>query len=213
MPPGKGLCRAALLLAALAATAAAAAEDPNAITYGITPLAGYRFGGHFDDSGSGESLRLDSRAAFALALDAATDPGRAYEVLYARQATRFQGAGFAGIDTHVEYLHLGGRLDLSDAAPPWLPYLAGGLGVTRIAPSGVNAREDEHFSLSLALGVRLALTEHLRARLEGRGYATFIGSQSSLFCRSDESGALCQIRAQGSTLVQGELLAGLAFEF
>lgn len=213
MRPWKGICRAALALAACGATAAAAADDPAAITYGITAFAGYRFGGHFDDSAGGESLRLDSSASFALALDAATEPGRAYEVFYAHQDTRFTGQGFASLDTHLEYLHLGGTLDLGDAPPPWRPYLAGGLGLTRIAPAGTNGREDEHFSLSLALGVRLALSEHLRVRLEGRGYATFIGSQSSLFCRSDESGALCRIRAQGSTLVQGEALAGLSFEF
>ena len=210
--PWKGLHPAAALAASLL-SAAAWAEGDDSITYGVTPWVGYRFGGHLEDSASGESVRLEARTSFALALTARTEPGREYEVFYSRQSTRFEGSRPGPIDAVVEYLHIGGTLDLTDATPPFRPYLAGGLGLTRLAPDGPPGREDDRFSLSLALGMRLPLTPHLLARLEGRGFVTFLDTGTSLFCRSDQGGALCQLRAQGSTLVQGQVLAGVTLEF
>jgi hypothetical protein len=57
------------------------------------------------------------------------------------------------------------------------------------------------------------VVKQLSLRLEARGLLTLISADTSLFCRSDQNGLLCQIHGHGSTFLQGEALAGVAYAF
>ena len=206
----KGLRLVIGLLAGTAAAAQAFADEP--LQFSISPFAGYRVGGSFRVNDTGQLISLNDHEAFAFAIDARADEGREYELFYSRQSTDLRGNGFTPIDTVVEYLHVGGTVALADDERI-KPYFAGGLGATRLSPGLAPGSADTRFSLSFALGVRAPLTQHFSLRFETRGYFTPIGTHTALFCRSDQGGALCAIRARGSALLQGDFLAGATYAF
>jgi hypothetical protein len=192
------------------ADAAAGTSTPS---FEISPFAGYRVGGSFQDADTHQSVSLDAHASFALALDARADEGSQYEFFYSRQPTVLAGSGFAAVTTTVQYLHIGGTVTLDESQPRLQPYLAGGLGVTLLMPDSPGAHEDTSFSASLALGLRVPLSRHFLLRFEGRGYLTVLTSDAAIFCGSNQNGALCHIQAQGSTFFQFDFLAGASFVF
>lgn len=206
----KGLWLVIGLLAGAAATAQASGDEP--LQFSISPFVGYRVGGSFRLNDTGQLISLDDHAAFALAIDARADEGREYELFYSRQSTDLHGSEFSPVDTVVEYLHVGGTVALADDERI-KPYFGGGLGVTRLSPGLAPGSVDTRFSVSFALGARAPLTQHFSLRFEARGYFTPIGTHTALFCRSDQGGAICAVRARGSSLLQGDFLAGATYTF
>lgn len=206
--------RAALLLAAVYASAPVSAEPPADETqqFEVSPFVGYRVGGNFKLSDTGQHVALDDHGSFALALDARAEQSSQYELFYGRQPTVLREGTRASTRVSVEYLHIGGTVAL-DEGTRVPPYLAAGLGITRFSPDPALGREDTRFSASLALGLRVPVSTHLSLRLEGRGLFTPINSDSALFCRSDQSGALCLVRVRGSTFFQADFLVGAAYAF
>jgi hypothetical protein len=201
-----------LLMSATLRSNAVMAETPSGPTFEVAPFIGYQVGGHFQQADTGEHLGLDDHGSFAIALDAPADPSGQYELFYGRQSTVVRGDGFAPLNVVVEYLHIGGTVLLSDSQRV-KPYLAGGLGVSRLSPDSPGADTDTRFSVSLALGLRVPLNRHFSLRVEGRGFLTVLQSDGAVFCHSGESGGACQITAQGSTLFQFAFLAGAAYDF
>ena len=124
-----------------------------------------------------------------------------------------KGSALAPVSTAVNYVHVGGTVGLDESQPRLQPYLAGGLGATLLEPDSPGGEDDTRFSLSVALGLRAPLSRHFALRLEGRGYLTLMETNTAIFCRSDQNGALCQIHAQGSTFFQFDFLAGASFVF
>ena len=169
-------------------------------------------GGGSGNTGTGDRVSLADHGAFALAADVRADQGSWYELFYSREATDLR-SNFDGprTDVTVEYLHVGGTVLLNDEFAV-RPYAVGGLGVTRLTP-GEQGSTDTRFSASLGLGLRWPVTPHFSVRLEGRAFVTLVNDSTAIFCRSDESGLLCRIHGNGQTFVQGEFLAGAAFEF
>lgn len=179
----------------------------------VTPFIGYRLGGDFDVEGSEADADLDDHTAFGLALNLRLDEVSQYELFYSRQPTRFKADSPVGaLDIDVDYLHIGGTLESSEQRR-FTPYLAGGLGVTRISPDDAAADDETRFSISLAGGVRVPVTARFGVRLEARGYLTFIDTDSAVFCASGSFGGVCSIRANSSAFFQYEVLAGAAFAF
>ena len=203
-----------LLGAAVLASAPATAEQPAraAQQFEVSPFIGYRVGGSFKLVDAGQHVELDDHGSFALALDARADESTQYELFYGRQSTVLRADALAPLSIDVEYLHIGGTLAL-DEAQRVKPYLAGGLGITRFNPDPARGHEDTRFSVSLALGLRVPVSPHFSLRLEGRGLLTPVNTDSALFCRSDQSGALCQVRVRGSASFQFDFLAGAAYAF
>jgi opacity protein-like surface antigen len=115
-----------------------------------------------------------------------------------------------GVD--VEYLHIGGTLPFGG----WehaLPYFAAGLGATRFSSSAPGADDITRFSGSMAFGLEVPLARNAAIRLEARGYATFVDTSTSFFCKSDNGDGVCRIVASGSTILQAEVLAGILVRF
>jgi hypothetical protein len=194
-------------------------EEPEGRFYywEITPFVGYRMGGDFDledpaGTAAGDA-DLKNHGSFAIAASLRIDETSAYELFYSRQETSIKETSpLAPLDLDVEYLHLGGTLTLNEELPV-IPYMGGGLGITRLSPQSGPGSEDTRFSVSLSGGLQLPVSERFAVRLEARGYLTFINSDSEFFCASGSFGGVCSIRASGTTLVQFELLAGAAFTF
>jgi hypothetical protein len=204
------LCLAASLLG----HSAIKAEPPAAETlqFAATPFVGYRVGGNFQLADTSQSVRVDDHASAALALDLRTTDLTQYELFYGRQSSTLSGAGFVPSSVKVEYLHIGGLVAL-DESERLKPYFGGGLGVTRLSPDSAQGSDETRFSISLALGLRVPLNPHFSLRFEGRGFLTPVNTDSAFFCRSDQSGALCQLHAQGSLFFQFDFLAGVTYTF
>ena len=208
-----------LLAAATLRFATAHAADPQPAPpppdrpgFEVAALGGFSLGGSFRLDNTGQRLDAGDRGSLALALDAQADAGSQYEVYYSRESTTLRAeSAFAPMGVTVEYLHVGGTLVLDDSSR-LKPYLLGGLGITRFSPPAPGL-EDTRFSASLGLGLRVPITRQLSLRLEARGLVTLISADTALFCRSDQTGLLCQIHAHGSTFLQGEALAGVAYAF
>ncbi len=179
----------------------------------VTPFVGYRTGGKLEAASTGESLRLDDEQSFALALNRRIDEGSQYELFYGTESTQLDPNPAVGaVDVKIDYLHIGGTLVVNDEQRI-KPYIVGGLGATRFRPQPVEARDSTNFSLSLGGGLRIPVSERFSVRLEARGFLTFVNTDSSFFCTSDELGGACAVRADGNTFIQYEALAGAAFAF
>jgi hypothetical protein len=211
----KAFTRAVVALFVLAGATARADESApqqQPLRFEATPLVGYGLGGTFRLSDSGQSLNIRDHASFGLALDAqAADIGQ-YELLYATQSTDLQGQGFGPVKVRLDYLQIGGTEFLGESQR-FRPYILATVGATRIDPASANGSETTRFSLSGGVGVRAPLNRHLSVRIEGRGFLTLLSSDTDIFCRSDQSGALCHVRARGSGLFQFDFFAGAAYAF
>jgi opacity protein-like surface antigen len=209
----------AVLLGAFVPAHAAEGDDEEREQAGpttrfeVTPFVGFRMGGSFKVDGSDQDADLDDHGSFALALNLRRDEESQYELYYSRQETHLEPdspLGPLGID--VEYLHLGGTLDVNDELL-LKPYVVGGLGLTRLTPEPGRVSDNTRFSVSLGAGFRVPVSQHFSVRLEARGFLTFVDTDSSVFCSSSSAGGFCSIRSSGSTFIQYELLAGAAFAF
>jgi hypothetical protein len=185
---------------------------PEAFQVEVTPLIGYRVGGNFQLIDSGQTVEVADHGSLALAFDVRGPDRTQYELFYDRQSTALSGDSLLPISVKVEYLHIGGLVALEET-PHLRPYLAGGLGVTRLTPDSALGSDDTRFSISLALGLRVPVSQHFSLRLEGRGFLTPLNTDSAVFCRSDQSGALCEVRVRGSVFWQFGFLAGAAYTF
>lgn len=205
-----------LLCAACFAAAVQADEDdepPPVPAVELTVFGGYRFGGELDLTNPEETVDVADHSTFAVALDVAASDHSQYELFYSRQATRLKHSASIGpMPLKIEYLQVGGTL-MSGWSGPINPYLVGTAGVTRMTPDAPNTDANTDFSLSLGGGVRVPVNRHLSLRLEGRGYMTFVDTNAAFHCASGPNGSACRVLASGSSMLQFELLAGVAFSF
>ena len=209
------LARAAVLFAALLATASVAAEAPR---FEITPFAGGRIGGGFDieDETSGEEseVDLDNGAGFGIDLGLHAHENGFYELLYSSQKTRLDAndPALQGVDIRIDYLHVGGTA-LFPQDSWFVPYLSMTIGATFLEPTEGNYDSETKLSGSLGGGFRFPISEHLQVVLGLRGYLTLIDSDTNLFCVSGPEEAACLIKSSGSTFFQTEGQLGISFAF
>lgn len=202
-----------ILLGTALLLAASAAQADELTTFQVGLNGGYRMGGSFEDQDTGASRDLDDSGSYAIALELRYGKGddRFYQLWYSRQSTDMDdGAGTVDVD--VEYLHIGGTLPFGG----WeraQPYFAMGAGVTRFSASGPDADDRTKFSGSMAFGLEVPLGRNAALRVEGRGYVTFTDTDTAFFCASDNGEGVCRIVASGSTIFQGEALAGILIRF
>ncbi|HXF47140.1 MAG TPA: outer membrane beta-barrel protein [Burkholderiaceae bacterium] len=193
-----------LLLAALAPLPAAAEN-------GFTLYGGWRASGTLDDDVGQRSVRLRDSGAASIALDLTYDASRQLQFFLSRQRTSLAvtpiGGGTLRLPVDVTYFHFGGT-NFFDGPAGVGPYVAGGIGFTRLAPGLDGFESETRASLSVALGYALPLGSRLALRVEGRGYWTLVNSAGGLFC----SGG-CTVVIKGDTLQQLEMLIGLALRF
>jgi hypothetical protein len=179
----------------------------------ITPFAGYRFGGGFQDADTGSNLSLNDSNDFGLILDYDLNRDQQLEVYLSRQKTEISADGAVTgnprFDLSIEYYHFGG-LYLFDVDNKRIrPFISGTLGITRMNPeNGAGAKEEIRFSIALGGGVKIFLTDNFGLRFDARGIFTAMNSDTAVFC----SGG-CAIRVKSDGFVQGEASVGFIFRF
>lgn len=182
----------------------------------LTPYAGYRFGGTFEDDENAISVELDDRSSAGLIFNVREAENTQWEVIFSRQQTGVDTSDVMGlgplVGVDVEYLQGGGTYQGRLRAGV-RPYLAATLGAARITPRVRGLGDDSFWSFSIGTGLQIRPTERIGIRLEARAWGTLIDSDSRLFCRSGVQVAGCAIRVDGSVLWQVEAFAGLVLRF
>ncbi|MDH4110663.1 MAG: porin family protein [Gammaproteobacteria bacterium] len=209
--PGRLPALAALVLCS--PQLAAAQESPG--VFELTPYAGYRFGGTFEDQDGGTAVELDDHGDFGVILNIRESANTQWEVIYSRQDTSADlselALADASIDTELHYFQAGGTyLGAGERARP---YLAATIGGTHISPGVTTYDSDTFWSFSIGAGLQLRPSERIGVRLEARAWGTLVDSDTSLFCASGPEGGICAIAIDGRVLWQMEAFAGLVFRF
>jgi hypothetical protein len=192
----------------------ATAQQSN-FKFELTPFAGYRVGGSFEEKDGDGRVELNDSNAQGIIFNIKANPNGQYEFLYSRQSTDARTEGFLlndpTIDLDVETFHFGGTY-LFDGEKT-RPFLALTLGVTQFDPGITDSNSESFFSASIGGGFQLNATKRLGFRLEARAFTTFVEDDSNIFCVSSGGAGGCVIQVAGRTLTQWEARAGLVFRF
>ena len=199
------------LLLSLPGTAGAA----RPYTFELTPTLGYRVGGTFEDSDTGESVDLENNSAFGLIFNIAEKPNTQYEFSWSHQDTSVDlsdsGGNPINIDLDIDFFQLGGTyMFVGDKARP---YIVATIGAAHYRTKGDTDESDTYFAFTIGGGWKLWSTERFGLRLEGRYLGTLVDSNTSLFCTSTPSGSGCLIQTRGKILSQFEATLGGVFRF
>jgi hypothetical protein len=203
---------AAALLPLSLASPAARAEA------GISLFGGWRASGDLQDATNDRSIRLRDSAGASVAIDFGYDASRQLQLYASHQNTSFEaipaatGVPAQRLPLKITYLHFGGT-NFFDGPIGRGPYVAGGLGLTRLTPGLDGFESETRPSLNLGIGYLLPLlppsTGTLALRIEARLYYTFVNSSGGLFC----AGGACTIAIKGDTLQQIEGQIGITWRF
>ncbi len=207
--------RSSLLVCLLLVMTTPASAQGKPFKFEITPFAGYRVGGHFEEMDGDAEFELHDSNAYGITLNILANPNGQWEVLYAHQGTELSTQGlFASdpiIDLDVEYLQLGGTyLFDGDSVRP---FIALTVGVSQFDPHPQEFDSETFFSASFAGGLHLIANNRIGVRLEGRVFTTFVDSSSNIFCSSIGGSGACLIQIDGTIVTQWEARAGLVFRF
>jgi len=206
-----------------AMTAAAAAQEPP-FRFEITPYAGYRIGGEFEQSESedvdanGRGFELDEGNAEGLILDILTSAGNSqWEVLYAHQDTNVETlTSFVGapeLDIDVSHLQFGGTYFPENDSEAIAPFIALTAGLARFEPDLDGLEAENYFSWSLGGGVQLRADRRIGVRLEARVFGSLIDDDSALFCVVSPEVNSCALFVEGDQLYQFEARVGVVARF
>jgi opacity protein-like surface antigen len=179
--------------------------------YEITPFGGFRTGGAFEDATDDSRRELDNGSSYGVLLHLIQVPGAYYEFSYSKQTTELQGA--SPFDLTVEYFHVGGTLEFAQPEDRVRPYLALAVGATRFAPKDTTLDEKTAASMSLGFGAKIPVASHVAVRLEARAYASFLNSDSDVFCAGTGEAAVCSVQVQSDYLIQLQGMLGVTFGF
>ena len=205
-----------LLLAFFALAPSISFAKEAAYVLQMTPFAGYRFGGTFEDRTTGAEYKLDNNLSYGLTVNFPSRANTEWEIYLSRQATNLDNAGFVAnpepIDVNVDYLQIGGTY-LFPATATAVPYFVATVGATRIDPDGINSKSDTFFSFGVGGGWKYFPSRRIGLRLDGRLLGTFVSSDSRIFCQSGPAGGSCAISTLGNVLYQFEAQLGVVFRF
>lgn len=178
----------------------------------ITVLGGYRSSGRFEQVSNDARVDVNDTATRGLVLNIDDRPNSAYEFLYSKQASRLTAMtpvpGTPLFDIDIEYIHMGGILlkPLNDHARS---FFGAGIGLTHFSPGLSGLDSETRPSFSITGGIKFMLNPHLGFRLDLRGYATAVESNTALFCRDGG----CVVRFSGDMFTQFEGSAGITWRF
>ena len=182
------------------------------VSNGFTLYGGYRFGGSVTNTTNDSAIDLGNGSSFALAGDIGLDPHRQIEILYSQQRTSLSYGtlssqeGNRGLTLHN--YQIGGTNFIEETGRGL--YVMGGLGGTTATPDQVGGNSETFFSGNLGIGWMVPLGEHVEIKFEARGYGILLNHNGSLFCGGNHG---CTIAVTGTSLFEGEVLAGVAARF
>lgn len=201
-------------LAVLLMTALPVLADNKVLRYEITPFAGYRFGGSFEDDETGEEFDVDDDAAYGLIVNLAAEANTQWEFGWSRSETAVDVPSVNGspgkLDLDIDYFQAGGTY-LWDGKRAQ-PFMVATLGAAHLNPGG-SGDSETYFAFSIGGGWRLFPTERFGVRVEGRFYGTVLDSDSDVFCRTGPDNNQCLIESSAEILWQWQMFAGASFRF
>jgi len=179
----------------------------------LTPFLGYRYGGTLlaDETGFPEDFRTESSPNvglnFAIPLG---DQGFKLELMASKQDTHLTAGG--GIfspndrvaDIDVTYYQAGLIVPFARSRSV-TPYFVLSAGVTNLDPDIPGTSDDNRFSVSGGVGVKVPINRNFGLRAEARGYATSLPNDDN--CRR------CYYGENDRAFYQGETNLGLYFRF
>ncbi|MEP6993453.1 MAG: outer membrane beta-barrel protein [Acidobacteriota bacterium] len=181
------------VLAAAFAGAATASAQLRGGTVEINPFAGYLFGGtidHNSDHGFRFSrVDVDDDVTYGGRIGYNLTSLLEFETQYSRTETQFvsrqrdvddQKLGDLNIDYFLAYATFNfghGRV---------VPYFTIGAGGANLVPNVLDTRStsEVRFTSSVGGGVKIFVTPHFGFRLDGRGYSTWLGDDSHVYCNT-----------------------------
>ena len=212
------MTKTALLILSLFAGAAAMAEESagqHIYRFQVTPFAGYRVGGTFEDELSEASLDLDDAGGYGLILNMRESPNTEWELGYSHQSTNVdtEGVSMNGskLDLDIDYLQFGGTY----IGPHELarPFLVATVGLAHFDPDAGALDSETYFAFSIGGGLKLWPARRFGLRLEGRFYGTVLDSESKIFCASNSEGSGCLISTKADVRWQWEMMLGAIMRF
>ena len=179
----------------------------------LSPFIGYRLGGELDNFDVNETFDFDESDSYGVVLDFRVAPGAYVEVLFSSQETELEqdsGLFFGDLplfEIDVDYWHVGGlyQWELGQV----IPYVVGTAGITELDPQVPGLSSETRPSIGFGGGVKIMFGDHFGVRLEGRGFTTFIDSDSETFCNNFG----CYGFRDTDYLWQFEARGGLVFAF
>lgn len=191
-----------------------ARDTPRSNAFELTPFAGYRWGG---------TIFADQSLIFDEDVDVAANPnfgisfgiplgysGMKLELMANRQMSELEADGglfgpedeIADID--VTYLHAGVQIPFARSRNA-VPYVVASAGIANLDPQVSGVSDENKFSASAGVGVKLPMSEHLSIKVEGRGYYTSLEDE-------DDECTFCDYY-YNRDFYQGEVNLGLVFSF
>lgn len=212
------MIRAIAFLLSLFLSVSAMAEGhtaKNVHRFQITPFAGFRMGGQFEDELSDTQLDLGDGGSLGVILNLRESANTEWEIAYSRQDTSIDTAGVASgggdLDLGIDYLQLGGTYIAPSG--PARPFLVATVGLARFDPDISQLGSETYFAFSIGGGVKLWPENRFGLRLEGRFYGSVLDSESQIFCTSNAQTSGCLIRTKADVLWQWEMLLGAILRF
>jgi hypothetical protein len=197
----------------VACSAHAQTAAPGKSENSVTVYGAYRWGGSVSDENTDASVSVVNDSSYALAVDFGIDRQTQVQLFYSHQESALSVEASAPTSTlnneglTIDYYHVGGNYYFKEVGAG--PYIVGGIGATHVSPDRGDLNSETFLSGNLGFGFMVPLGKHVGLRLEARGYATLINSDSALFCGN----VGCITAVEGDGFYQGEALAGLSIRF
>lgn len=176
----------------------------------ITPFAGYRDGGDFEDTGSDTKLDIDDSDTLGLIFGWEVKDGE-LEISYSRQETELTGSSSASSDALVDIdltnLLFAGKSILDPDIGTYFTIL---IGFTEIDFDSDKLDSDTRPAIGFGGGIDYPIGDTLGFRLGLRGIVTFLDDNDDEFCKSTTD---CPILIDDNALVQWEVFTGLSIRF
>lgn len=203
-----------LVVPALLLSGVATAESYE-YGYEVTPYAGYRFGGEFEESGGEGTVEVNDDPGFGIILNGRDSSYTQWEILYSQQSAEADTTAVATLgpatDMDIHYFQLGGTYQWDGRIAR--PFLSAGIGGTHIDPDVSSLDSDTFWAFSIGTGLQFRPGERWGIRIEARAFGTLMDSDSEIFCESGIDGGLCSFVVDGDIFWQLETFAGVIFRF
>jgi hypothetical protein len=174
----------------------------------IVPFYGYRFGGSFFESVTGQEVDVDGAKALGGIVNVPLFDDLQIEALYTHQRADVVIPSAAGADRFpvtVDHWMGGGLRELRGGRAR--PFLTGLLGLTRY---GVPGDQEVRFTVAAGAGAKLLPTRRLGLRVDGRVYGTFADVEGRAIACTP---GVCLLALDARVLWQGEFTAGVVVVF
>ncbi|OFV82447.1 MAG: hypothetical protein A2Y78_02140 [Acidobacteria bacterium RBG_13_68_16] len=177
----------------------------------IAPFIGYRFGGSVGDTFSTARYGIDGARSEGVTISVPVYSRRAVELLFSRQDTGVEVAGFPGTTRHnltIEHWMVGAVGEFPGESGRVRPFVAGYLGLTKIRSGNGSTTSNGYGSAALGGGIKLDLARHVGVRFDARAYAIFARRGAGAICGP----AGCSVAFTGNAMFQGEVAASLVLK-